>query len=105
MSPVRPFPKTMITTKANVQIIGNANEPKLHGVESQAFLYNLAARPHKRRLDLHTGKGAALGEVQGFKELRGRFRRSFLFGKVFDQCSFDGKRRKVARTTRIDKDL
>src|SRR5215470_4372650 len=43
MSPVRPFTEATIASKANVQIIGNANEPKLQGVESQVFLQNLAA--------------------------------------------------------------
>src|SRR4030095_14786567 len=54
VSPVRPFPEATITTKAQGQIRGYAHEPKLQGVESQAFLQNLVARPHKRGLDSRT---------------------------------------------------
>jgi hypothetical protein len=37
MRPMLPLPKITITTKTPVQIIGNANEPKLHRFEPQAF--------------------------------------------------------------------
>src|SRR5262245_28049481 len=69
MSPMLPFPKTMITTKANVQIIGNTNEPKLHGVQTQALFQNPVARMHQRCLDFPTCKGPAFGLPQCFQQL------------------------------------
>src|SRR5262245_65007838 len=44
MSPMLPFSKTMITTKADVQIIVNANEPKLHGIQAHELCQNRGAR-------------------------------------------------------------
>src|SRR5262245_43945930 len=60
MSPVRPLSKATIASRANVQIIGNANEPKLQGIESQASLQDPTARTHECGLDLHTRKSVRL---------------------------------------------
>src|SRR4029450_6830659 len=69
ISPVRPFPEAPIPTKTQIQAIGNANEPKLQGVQPQAVLQNLVSRTPERGLNIHTCKSFALGESQRCQEV------------------------------------
>src|SRR5262249_36338072 len=54
MSPVGPVSPAPLAPHAHVQIIGNADEPKLQGIQSQALRHDLVPKTHERRLDLCT---------------------------------------------------
>jgi len=67
MRPMLSLPKITITTKTPVQIIGNANEPKLHRFEPQAFPQDLVAKTHERCLYLRTSAATASRKSQSLK--------------------------------------
>src|SRR5262249_8379573 len=64
MSPVWPGSPAPIATHAQVQIIGNADEPKLQGIQSQALRHDLVPKTHERCLELCTSAPMAQRKSQ-----------------------------------------
>ena len=87
MSPVVPLSPVSITTQPQVQVVGDANQPKLDGIQFQFIREYLSAETHQGVFDLSASQAAAMGKAERRQKF-GRRIGGVIFREVLDQRRF-----------------
>src|SRR5262249_47676517 len=77
MSPMVPLSPASFATKAHIHVVGNANKPKLDGIQIKLIRQDLSAKTHECIFNLRASQAAAWGSWSADRSLDGASAVSF----------------------------